>query len=82
METNPPAHSRGRELTQTAVEAIVNLVPAVGSTIAVLLMAGLVHFAERSCCQHRPGLDSHVACMCVMFRTVDEEASGAVHSLN
>ncbi|MEV0202039.1 hypothetical protein [Nonomuraea sp. NPDC050691] len=43
METNPPAHSKGRELTQTAVEAIVNLVPAVGSTIAVLLMEGLNH---------------------------------------
>ncbi|MCP2365761.1 hypothetical protein HD597_012865 [Nonomuraea thailandensis] len=43
METNPPAHSKGRELTQTAIEAIVNLVPAVGSTITVLLMAGLNH---------------------------------------
>lgn len=43
METNPPAHSKGRELTQTAIEAIVNLVPAAGSTIAVLLMAGLNH---------------------------------------
>ncbi|WP_344581718.1 hypothetical protein [Nonomuraea roseoviolacea] len=43
METNPPAHSKGRELTQTAIEMVVNLVPAVGSTIAVALMAGLNH---------------------------------------
>ncbi|MEU4332549.1 hypothetical protein [Nonomuraea dietziae] len=43
METNPPAHSRGREITQTVIEMAVNLVPMAGSTIAVALMAGLNH---------------------------------------
>jgi hypothetical protein len=41
METNPPAHSRARELTETSVEMIVNLVPMVGSTVAVALMTAL-----------------------------------------
>ncbi|MEV4897073.1 hypothetical protein AB0K48_47785 [Nonomuraea sp. NPDC055795] len=41
METKPPAHSKGREITQTVIEMAVNLVPMAGSTIAVALMTGL-----------------------------------------
>ncbi|WP_433248999.1 hypothetical protein ACQPYK_01555 [Streptosporangium sp. CA-135522] len=43
METTPPAHSKGREITHKVIEMAVNLVPMAGSTIAVALMAGLNH---------------------------------------
>lgn len=43
METKPPAHSNGREITHKVIEMAVNLVPMAGSTIAVALMAGLNH---------------------------------------
>ncbi|MEN3540982.1 hypothetical protein AAH991_38115 [Microbispora sp. ZYX-F-249] len=41
MDTHPPKHSKSRELTQTAIEAAINVVPMVGGTIGVLLMQGL-----------------------------------------
>jgi hypothetical protein len=41
METTPPSHSKGRELTQSGTEAILNLVPVVGGTIATALTLAL-----------------------------------------
>ena len=41
METTPPSHSKGRELTQSGTETILNLVPVVGGTIATTLTAAL-----------------------------------------
>jgi hypothetical protein len=41
METTPPSHSKGRELTQSGAEAILNLVPVVGGTIATALTVAL-----------------------------------------
>lgn len=41
METTPPSHSKSRELTQSGTEAILNLVPVVGGTIATALTVAL-----------------------------------------
>lgn len=41
METTPPAHSKSRELAQDTTEAILNLVPVVGGTIATTLTVAL-----------------------------------------
>lgn len=43
MDMKPPAHSKGRELSNTAIEMVVNLVPTVGGALAVALMTGLNH---------------------------------------
>ncbi|RSM64888.1 hypothetical protein DMB66_18400 [Actinoplanes sp. ATCC 53533] len=41
MDTNPPAHSTSREVAQTVAEAGLNLIPGVGGSVAVILMAAL-----------------------------------------
>jgi hypothetical protein len=43
METKPPSHGKTRDVVQTGVEAGLNLIPAVGGTIAVVLMTALNH---------------------------------------
>jgi hypothetical protein len=41
MEPTPPNHGRAREVVQTAAEAGLNLVPIVGGTLAVVMVAAL-----------------------------------------
>ncbi|WP_125805311.1 hypothetical protein [Actinoplanes sp. ATCC 53533] len=41
VDTNPPAHSTSREVAQTVAEAGLNLIPGVGGSVAVILMAAL-----------------------------------------
>src|SRR4051794_14742085 len=41
METTPPSPSKGREIAETGAEALLNLVPIVGGTIATALTLAL-----------------------------------------
>lgn len=43
MHTTPPSHSDRRQLVQTGAEAVLNAVPFVGGSAAVILVAALDH---------------------------------------
>ena len=47
METEPPSHSKTRQVVQIGLEAGLNLVPMVGGTIAVVLMTALNHSLKK-----------------------------------